>query len=94
MNVPYDVIKTVRLSEKATLLGEKRNQYVFIVDRKATKPDIRLAVQTIFGKKVIGVSTITIGGKPKRRGTGPLGRTRHYKKAIVKLKEGDKIEFA
>lgn len=94
MSDPFDVIKTVRLSEKATLLGERQNQYVFLVDRKASKPEIRKAVETIYGKKVVGLSTMNIDGKPKRRGNGPLGRTNHYKKAIVRLKEGDKIEFA
>jgi large subunit ribosomal protein L23 len=93
MNV-HDVIKTVRLSEKATLLGEKSNQYVFIVNRKAQKPEIRRAVEVMFGKKVVGISTMNYDGKKRRRGAAPAGRTDHFKKAIVRLKEGDKIDFA
>jgi large subunit ribosomal protein L23 len=93
MNV-YDVIKTVRLSEKATLLGEKNNQYVFIVNRKAEKPEIRRAVEIIFGKKVKAVRTMNYEGKVRRRGNAPAGRTVNYKKAIVRLKEGEKIDFA
>lgn len=93
MNV-YDVIKTVRLSEKATLLGEKNDQYVFIVNRKAEKPEIRRAVEVIFGKKVKTVRTMNYDGKRRRRGNAPEGRTNNYKKAIVRLKDGEKIDFA
>ncbi|MEI6534031.1 MAG: 50S ribosomal protein L23 [Verrucomicrobiaceae bacterium] len=90
----YQVIKTVRLSEKATLLGEQKNQYVFVVDRDATKIEIRQAVEKLFGKKVLGVSTMQMSGKYRRRGNSPAGRSKHWKKAIVRLKEGDKIELA
>jgi large subunit ribosomal protein L23 len=93
MNV-YDVIKTVRLSEKATLLGEKNDQYVFIVDRKAEKPEIRRAVEVMFGKKVTAVRTMNYDGKVRRRGNAPAGRTNNFKKAIVRLKKGEKIDFA
>jgi len=93
MNV-HDVIKTVRLSEKATLLGEKNNQYVFIVNSKAEKPEIRRAVEVMFGKKVVGISTMNYDGKKRRRGAAPAGRNANFKKAIVRLKEGDKIDFA
>ena len=93
MNV-YDVIKTVRLSEKATLLGEKNNQYVFIVHRKAEKPEIRRAVEVLFGKKVKAVRTMNYDGKRRRRGAAPEGRNANFKKAIVRLKEGEKIAFA
>jgi large subunit ribosomal protein L23 len=91
---PYDVIKTVRLSEKATLLSEKQNTYVFIVDPKATKPDIRKAVELCFGKKVKKVNTLNVAGKTRRRGKAPVGRTNHLKKAYVKLQPGEKIDFA
>jgi large subunit ribosomal protein L23 len=94
MKEPHDIIKSVRLSERATILTEKHNQYTFIVDRKATKPEISQAVETAFGKKVVQVRTMNIDGKPKRRGNGPIGRTNHYKKAIVRLKEGEKLDFA
>lgn len=90
----YQVIKTVRLSEKATLLSEKNNQYVFVVDRNANKIEIRDAVEKLFGKKVLGVSTMQMSGKKRRRANSAVGRTSHWKKAIVRLKEGDKIELA
>ncbi len=90
----YQVIKTVRISEKATLLTEKHNQYVFVVDREANKIEIRDAVEKLFGKKVVGVSTMQMSGKKRRSPKGPMGRTNHWKKAIVRLKDGDKIDLA
>lgn len=90
---PYEVIKTVRLSEKATLLAEKENTYVFIVDPRATKPEIRKAVEIAFGKKVKKVNTLNMDGKIRRRGRAPAGRTNHFKKAYVKLMPGEKIDF-
>lgn len=89
----HQVIKTIRLSEKATMLGEKNNEYVFVVDRKANKIQIREAVEQHFGKKVTGVRTINIDGKKKRERRADFGRTNHYKKAIVRLKDGEKIDL-
>jgi large subunit ribosomal protein L23 len=94
MKAPHDIIKSVRLSERATLLSENFNQYTFIVDRKASKPEISKAVEAAFGKKVIQVRTINVAGKAKRRGSSPMGRTNHFKKAIVRLKEGEKLDFS
>jgi large subunit ribosomal protein L23 len=88
---PYEIIKTVRLTEKAVRLGEKNNQYIFIVDRRATKPEIRRAVETLFNVKVIDVQTLNMPSKVKRRLTAHPGHTQELKKAIVTLKEGDKI---
>ncbi len=90
----YQVIKTIRLSEKATVLSEKHNQYVFVVDRNANKLEIRDAVEKLFGKKVVGVSTMQMSGKKRRRANAPMSRTNHWKKAIVRLKDGDKIDLA
>ncbi len=89
----YQVIKTIRLSEKATLLGEKNNEYVFVVDPKANKIEIKRAVESVFGKKVIGVRTLNVAGKKKRERRADFGRTNHWKKAIVRLKEGEKIDL-
>ena len=88
-----EVIKTLRLSEKATLLGEKFNEYVFNVDRRANKIEIKQAVEKMFGKKVVGVRTLNVLGKKKRERSASFGRTNHWKKAIVRLKEGDKIDL-
>ena len=87
------VIKTIRLSEKATLLGERNNEYVFNVDPRANKIEIKQAVEKFFGKKVVGVRTINVQGKKKRERRADFGRTNHIKKAIVRLKDGDKIDL-
>ena len=87
------VIKTIRLSEKATILGEVLNEYVFQVDPKANKIEIKQAVEKFFGKKVIGVRTANYAGKKKQRGRGLPGSTPSWKKAVVRLKDGEKIEL-
>ena len=92
MNEPYDLIKNASLTEKATLLSEKQNKYVFRVSPRANKTEIKDAVQRLFQKKVLHVNTCNYAGKAKRV-RGPLGRTAHWKKAIVTLAEGEKIEL-
>jgi len=94
MNDPYSVIKTVRITEKGTSLSEKLNQYLLRVDRKANKCDIRRSVEKAFGVKVVRVNTLNVGGKKKRLRYMQYGKTSDWKKAIVTLKEGDKIELA
>jgi large subunit ribosomal protein L23 len=93
MNV-YDVIKGVRLTEAATKHQEKANVYVFEVDPKATKPEIRNAVKTVFGKEVADVRTAIYSGKIRRKGRKDEGRSNNWKKAFVKLKAGDSFDFA
>jgi len=94
MHEPYDIIDTVRLTEKATLLGEKHNQYVFRVAPHANKLQIKYAIEKLFGKKVANVNTCNYAGKKRRQRTAAYGRTASWKKAIVTLKEGEKIELA
>jgi large subunit ribosomal protein L23 len=94
MNDLHDIIETVRLTEKATLLGEQNNQYVFKVARTANKIQIKQAIEKLFKKKVIRVNTANYLGKERRQRTAAQGKTSDWKKAIVTLKEGDKIEFA
>jgi large subunit ribosomal protein L23 len=94
MNEPYDIIETVRLTEKATLLGEKENKYVFRVRPHATKPQIKQAIEKLFKKSVVAVNTCNYAGKKKRERTASFGRQADWKKAIVTLKKGDKIELA
>ncbi len=89
----YQVIKGIRLTEKATLLGEQNNEFVFKVDPKATKVEIRQAVETIFGKTVVAVRTARYDGKKKRERRADFGRTNHWKKAIVRLKDGERIDL-
>lgn len=90
----FQVIETIQLSEKATLLGETNNEYVFKVDRRANKLEIKQAVEKLFGKKVADVRTANYRGKKKRERRADFGRTKHWKKAFVRLKEGETIDFA
>ena len=89
----FQVIKTIQLSEKATLLNELNNEYVFKVDRRANKLEIKEAVEKLFGKKVVDVRTANYQGKKKRERRADFGRTAHWKKAFVKLKEGESIDL-
>ena len=89
----FRVINTIRLSEKATLLGEMNNEYVFEVDPKANKLEIKQAVEKLFGKKVAGVRTANFFGKARRERRADYGRTNHWKKAYVRLKEGERIDL-
>ncbi len=94
MNDPHVIINNARLTEKATLLAERENKYVFRVAPHANKIQIREAIEKLFKKKVVAVNTCNYAGKKKRERTASFGRKPHWKKAIVTLKEGDKIEFA
>lgn len=87
----FDVIKTARLTEKGTRQGEKLNQYTVVADPRATKTQIREAVQELFKVKVTKVNTMNVRGKARRQRTPSAGRAPHWKKAIVTLKQGDKI---
>jgi large subunit ribosomal protein L23 len=87
----FEIIKTVRLTEKGTRQSEKYNQYTIVADRLATKPEIRQAVQELFKVKVVRVNTLNVRGKDRRKRTAQAGRASNWKKAIVTLKEGDKI---
>lgn len=86
----YDVIVAPAITEKSTMASEQ-NQVVFNVARKATKPQIKAAVEALFGVKVVGVNTLVRKGKVKRfRGT--IGQLSDIKRAIVTLKDGDSID--
>jgi len=84
------------LTEKMTILGEKLNRYGFIVDNKANKIEIKKAVQDLYGVTVTDVNTMRYAGKSKSRFTKAgllVGKTNSFKKAIVTLQSGDKIDF-
>ena len=87
----YEIVKTVRLTEKGTLQSEKHNQYTVVADRRANKQQIRQAVQEIFKVKVAAVNTLNVRGKSRRQQTKQAGKNPDWKKAIVTLKAGDKI---
>ena len=88
MKNPFAVVQTVLVTEKATELADDHNQYTFKVDRKATKPQIRRAVEEIFDVKVASVNVLNVLGKRKRLRTAKLGRRSDWKKAVVTLSEG------
>jgi large subunit ribosomal protein L23 len=84
-----DLIRRPIITEKATLLLEN-NQYTFEVDRKATKPEIKAAVEMMFEVKVTGINTLNPPRKSRRVGKY-MGYRPLYKRAIVTLGEGDSI---
>jgi large subunit ribosomal protein L23 len=87
----FDIIRTVRLTEKGTKQGDSFNQYTVVADPRANKTEIRQAVQELFKVKVVKVNTLNVRGKPRRQRTTQAGQTNAWKKAIVTLKAGDKI---
>lgn len=93
MSAPFSVIQRVRLTEKGSMLQEKNNAYVFSVKPEANKIEIRHAVEKIFNVKVVRVNTMHCSGKMRRQNTKQRGRTSHWKKAVVTLKEGNKIDL-
>lgn len=93
MNEHFDIIQTASLTEKASLLSEKQNKYVFRVAPRANKIQIKNAIEKLFNKKVVAVNTANYAGKKKRERRADFGRKNHWKKAIVTLKEGDKIDL-
>ena len=86
----YDTIIAPVITEKSTMASEN-NQVVFRVAGKATKPEIKAAVEALFNVKVAGVNTLIRKGKAKRF-RGVAGRQKDYKKAIVTLVEGHSID--
>jgi large subunit ribosomal protein L23 len=91
-NFASDILKMFLPSEKSQNL-QKYNQYVFVVDKKASKPAIRRAVEMKYGVKVESVNVINYRGKTKRWRT-TISHRPDFKKAIVSLKAGEKIEIA
>ena len=86
----YDVILSPHITEKSTLLSE-HNAVVFKVADKATKPQIKAAVEALFDVKVVGVNTLTQKGKTKRWKGKPYKRS-DVKKAVVTLAAGQSID--
>lgn len=89
----FDIIKTIRITEKSTLQADKHNQYTVVADRRATAPQIKRAVQDLFKVKVQRVNTLNVRGKARRQNTAAAGHTSDWKKAIITLKEGEKIDL-
>lgn len=88
----FDIIRKPITTEKGTLLTEKENKYLFKVDKKATKPQIKRAIEKIFNVKVKDVNVAIVRGKNKRIGKF-MGKQQNWKKAIISLAEGHKINI-
>jgi len=91
MKSVYQVIRRAVVTEKSSALRE-RNKYVFEVDKRAGKPEIKSAVETLFEVKVLDVRTMNVHGKVKRLGRFE-GKRPDWKKAIITLAEGDTIDL-
>jgi len=89
----YKVLKLVRLTEKATKASSELGQYTFEIYPSATKGAVRQAVEQTFKVTVTRVNIQNYSGKNKRSRSGQPSMTSDYKKAIVTLKAGDKIEL-
>ncbi len=87
-----DIIKAPVITEKSTAIASNDKSYVFKVDAKANKSQIKDAIEKIFNVKVESVNTVNVHPKKKRVGRHS-GMTNKYKKAIVTLKDGNKIEL-
>jgi large subunit ribosomal protein L23 len=90
-----DIRKIIRkplITEKATLLREKENKYLFMVDKSATKSQIRNAIESLFNVNVEDIHTAIMAGKLKRMGAH-AGYRSDWKKAIVKIQKGQEIKM-
>ncbi|HDQ03645.1 MAG TPA: 50S ribosomal protein L23 [Deltaproteobacteria bacterium] len=87
----HQVIKRILLTEKSTAARDQSNKYFFEVDRRANKMEIEKAVEKIFNVKVVNVRVMQVLGKKKRMGR-VMGQKRSWKKAIVTLVAGNRIE--
>ena len=92
MREVHDIVLSPLVTEKSTIQREGQNQYSFKVDKRANKIEIKDAVERLFKVKVKDVKTFTVRGKVKRLGRRS-GKRPDWKKAIVTVKEGDRIDF-
>ena len=92
MPTKYQVVVRPLITEKTSAAYQDRGEYTFEVHPDASKPEIQQAIESLFGVKVTGVWTSNQRGKEKRMGRS-AGRRPNWKKAIVKLRAGDKIEI-
>ena len=93
MNDIYDVIKKPRVSEKATVMHEENGVLTLEVAVKATKIEIKQAVEKAFGKKVASIRTANYDGKVRRKRTKDAGTAPAWKKAFVRLAAGESLDL-
>lgn len=90
--IDYDIIRRPVITEKTNIQKDEANQVTFEVDPRANRIEIKRAVEQIFDVKVADTRTLNVSGKVKRRGR-IVGKRRNWKKAIVTLMPGERIEF-
>ena len=90
--IQYDIIKRPLITEKTSIQKELSNQHSFVVDPRANRVEIQRAIEKIFNVKVATVRTMHVQGKKKRRGS-VVGKRKDWKKAIVTLLPGERIDF-
>lgn len=90
MSKYHSIIRYPSITEKNTTMRETQHKYVFEVERTANKPDIKEAVEKLFAVTVLSVNTILVKGKKKRMGRN-VGYRSDWKKAIVRIQEGQTI---
>ena len=89
----FKVLLGPHISEKATVLADKKSQFVFKVATDATKLEIKKAVESLFNVNVAAVNNVNVLGKTKRNARG-LGKRNDWKKAIISLQPGQDLDFA
>ena len=87
------IVRKIQVTEKSARLAETENKYFFIVDPSANKVEIKRAVEELYKVSVVKVNTVNYSGKLKRERTMTYGRTAGWKRAVVTLAEGSKIEL-
>jgi large subunit ribosomal protein L23 len=90
--IPYEIIKRPLITEKTNIQKEIANQLTFEVDRRANRIEIKQAIEAAFKVRVARIQTMQVRGKAKRRGRF-VGKRRDWKKAIVTLMPGQRIDF-
>jgi len=96
MNTSFEILLKPVLTEKLTAQEEPLNRYGFVVDRSANKIQIKKAVEEMYGITVESVNTMRYRGKNKSRFTKAgyiSGRANHFKKAMITVRKGEKIDF-
>ncbi|UCC66126.1 MAG: 50S ribosomal protein L23 [Deltaproteobacteria bacterium] len=88
----YQIIKRPLITEKANILKDEENKVSFVVHREANKVEIKEAVERLFKVKVLKVNVSTMKGKPRTIGRS-VGRRPDWKKAVVTIRSGDRIDF-
>jgi len=89
----YNILLGAHISEKATVIADEANQFAFKVAKDATRPEIKQAVESIYGVSVKEVTVLNVKGKVKRNMRG-VSRKPSWKKAYVRLDDGHDIDFS